>query len=267
MSLLHATWLFPAEGQGGRLMLWADTWRVAQPVTPTDMAPEHPFALSRAELRQWLEELNLLPDGALDTTASLSLPSRRQSARGRKSSDSDSWSGLPLQAGEPIPRQLEWWPWQVPGLALDAAAASAWLARLPLSGDHPDLGEDLRWWSHLHRWLLSLVARGRWLPQIEDGQARWQPLLNREDDRRRLEDLASRLPMVALSALPWREPPALGGQRLTRPRPEAARRHYQPAMVRPPATPAPVHPHPRQNRPVLRPGPTVVGRPAPASCA
>jgi superfamily II DNA or RNA helicase len=81
--------------------------------------------------------------------------------------------------------------------------------------------------------VLSLVARGRWLPQIEEGRACWQPLLNREDDRRRLEDLASRLPQEALSALPWREPPALGGQRLTRPRPEAARASHPLACRRP----------------------------------
>ena len=32
MSLLHATWLYPPEGAGGRLLLWSDTWRVAAPV-------------------------------------------------------------------------------------------------------------------------------------------------------------------------------------------------------------------------------------------
>lgn len=35
-------------------------------------------------------------------------------------------------------------------------------------------------------------------------RARWGPLLNRKEDRRRLEDLASSLPMVATYALPWR---------------------------------------------------------------
>ena len=35
MSLLHATWLFPPEGAGGRLLLWADTWRVAEPIAPS----------------------------------------------------------------------------------------------------------------------------------------------------------------------------------------------------------------------------------------
>ena len=38
MSLLHATWLFPPEGTGGRLLLWADTWRVADAPALAQMA-------------------------------------------------------------------------------------------------------------------------------------------------------------------------------------------------------------------------------------
>ncbi|WP_254978549.1 hypothetical protein [Cyanobium sp. ATX 6A2] len=36
---------------------------------------------------------------------------------------------------------------------------------------------------------------------IEEGRARWQPLLNREGDRRRLEELAVGIPQVATCAL------------------------------------------------------------------
>lgn len=54
MTLLHATWLFPPEGPGGRLLLWADTWRVAAPVTPAQAPPDHPLALSAADLGAWL---------------------------------------------------------------------------------------------------------------------------------------------------------------------------------------------------------------------
>ena len=78
-------------------------------------------------------------------------------------------------------------------LAVEPSAATEWLSRLPLSGSNPDLADELRWWSHLQRWALSLVARGRWIPQMElskgEGyphRARWVPLLNREEDRRRL---------------------------------------------------------------------------------
>ncbi|MFQ6537731.1 MULTISPECIES: DEAD/DEAH box helicase [Aphanothece] len=200
MSLLHATWLFPPEGAGGRLFLWADTWRVATPTVPGHEAPEHPLALDEDTLAQWLDDNDLWSEALRPARATLTLPSRRQAARGRKSGPAP-WSGLPLQAGEPIPKQLEWWPWQVSGWALDPAGAAEWLSLLPLAGDHPEMADELRWWTHLQRWALSLIARGRWLPQIEDGKARWLPLLNREDDRRRLEELAIGLPQVATCAL------------------------------------------------------------------
>ncbi len=205
MSLLHATWLFPPEGAGGKLLLWADTWRVATPVAPTRAVPPHPLTLGIDDLAAWLEEHDLWSEALRPVEASLTLPSRSQAPRGRRSSGANGsavgWSGLPLQAGEPIPRQVLWWPWRVEGLTLDPAAAAEWLARLPLSGDHPDLAEDLRWWSHLQRWALSLIARGRWLPQVEEGRARWLTLLNREGDRRRLEEMAAAMPQVATCAM------------------------------------------------------------------
>ncbi len=254
MSLLHATWLpairTPTSSGRPALLVWADTWRVATPAGPGATPALHPFTLSPDDLRAWLAERDLLPEGIIDATACLTLPSKTVKPRkNNKASASTSegdhdnesgWTGLPLQAGEPIPKQTEWWPWQVQGLAVEPAAATAWLAKLPLSGQHPDLADELRWWSHLERWALSLIARGRWLPKVElskgDGyphRARWVPLLNREDDRRRLEDLATRLPLIATCALPWREPTGRRTNRTTRLRPEAMRAANPVASCRP----------------------------------
>ena len=202
MSLLHATWLFPPEGPGGRLLLWGDTWRVATPTAPERGVPDHPLSLDLDSLGGLLDDLELWEEALRPAEACLTLPSRNQATRGRRSSANAAWSGLPLQAGEPIPKDLQWWPWRVEGWALEPGAAADWLSRLPLSGDHPALADDLRWWSHLQRWALSLIARGRWLPQVEGNRARWLPLINREGDRRRLEELAARLPQVATCALP-----------------------------------------------------------------
>ena len=201
MSLLHATWLFPPEGAGGRLLLWADTWRVATPVNPETGVPDHPLTLDWDDLADWLQEHDLWSEALRPANASLTLPSRTQAAKGRRASVEGPWSGLPLQAGEPIPTQLTWWPWKVEGLAMEPGAAAEWLSTLPLSGHHPDLADELRWWSHLQRWAQSLIARGRWLPQVEEGRACWLPLLNREGDRRRLEELAMGLPQVATCAV------------------------------------------------------------------
>ena len=250
MSLLHATWL-PAirtsssSGQPA-LLVWADTWRVATPEGPGLTPALHPFTLSHDDLRAWLSERDLLPGGCIDATACLTLPSRTVKPRKSRSKKEEptpeppGWTGLPMQAGEPIPKQTEWWPWQVQGLAVEPSAATEWLSRLPLSGTNPDLADELRWWSHLQRWALSLVARGRWIPQMElskgEGyphRARWVPLLNREEDRRRLEDLAASLPLVATCALPWREPLGRRSNRTTRLRPEAMRAANPVASCRP----------------------------------
>ncbi len=254
MSLLHATWLpairTPTSSGRPALLVWADTWRVAKPAGPDITPALHPFTLNADELRGWLKDQDLLPNGIIDATACLTLPSRSLKPRNTRNSQVQSskadqeeapeWTGLPLQAGEPIPKNAEWWPWQVEGLALEPSAATAWLSHLPLSGRHPDLGDELRWWSHMERWALSIIARGRWLPQVElskgEGyphRARWVPLLNREDDRRRLEELAASLPLVATCALPWREPTGKRSNRTTRLRPEAMREANPIASCRP----------------------------------
>ena len=206
MSLLHALW----DGDG--LVLWADDWCLADRQTPVDEPLAHPFALPHQDLHHCLTSRQRLPQAPLKPVHRLlSLPSRdlrrsRRRNRARNSSRASEWevwSGLPLLAGEDIPEQCQWWPWRIEGLKLAMADLPNWLNALPLSGEHPDLGDELRWLAHLQRWCLSLMARGRWLPVVESTgdhcQARWQPLLNREDDRYRLETMALHMPQALLS--------------------------------------------------------------------
>ena len=209
MSLLHATWL-PVVPQGSfakgkapsaGLFIWADTWRVAEPVSPSGEAPLHPLSLNLDDLATWLDDNQFWSEDLRQAAITLTLPSRQQLSRGQKSSAAAAWSGLPMQAGEPLPKDLTWWPWQLEGWFLKPGPAAEWLNQLPLSGtEAAGLGDDLLWWCHLQRWCLSLIARGRWLPGTADDKASWLPLLNREDDRRRLEELALRMPQVVAAS-------------------------------------------------------------------
>ncbi|NDD44203.1 MAG: hypothetical protein EBZ24_01830, partial [Synechococcaceae bacterium WB9_4xB_025] len=67
MSLLHATWLpairTPTSSGRPALLVWADTWRVAEPAGPGLTPALHPFTLSPDDLRAWLTERDLLPEG------------------------------------------------------------------------------------------------------------------------------------------------------------------------------------------------------------
>ena len=110
-------------------------------------------------------------------------------------------------------------PWQVEGLCLDPMAAVALLNSLPLGtvdADDAFMGGDLRFWSHVARWSLDLLARSKFLPGLEGeergeergerGQqkeqeeriawARWQPLLDGAVDQVRLKHFVDRMPMA-----------------------------------------------------------------------
>ena len=90
MSLLHATWLpvVPtgsfAKGKAptAGLLIWADTWRVAEPLTPGAEAPFHPLSLDIDDLATWLDENNFWSEDLRQATVTLTLPSRQQLSKG-----------------------------------------------------------------------------------------------------------------------------------------------------------------------------------------
>ncbi len=220
MSLLHATWLTQSEDLPSEkspvLFLWADTWQMVNPKKPESSPSPHPYTLSSEELRIWLEKKNILPKESINRTACLTLPSKSslqtKTTHNRKNSEGDQeWGILPLLAGETSPNNYELWPWKINGLAISPWEVSQWLTQLPLSLKDADFSEEILWWTHLQRWSLSLIANGLWLPQIElskeeskHHRARWVPLLNQEDERKRLEEFIQKMPLVVMCAIPWR---------------------------------------------------------------
>lgn len=94
--------------------------------------------------------------------------------------------------------------WQVFGLCLEPLTALQFLHGLPLGAVTPDAtgwGTDLRFWSHVARWGLDLLARAKVLPLLEPGDnnhtavARWQPLLDSAVDQARLHSFARLMPV------------------------------------------------------------------------
>ncbi|HLO49969.1 MAG TPA: DEAD/DEAH box helicase [Kamptonema sp.] len=93
------------------------------------------------------------------------------------------------------------YPWQVEGFCLKPLEAFAFLQALPLGVDADSfVGADLRFWSHICRWSLDLLARGKFLPAVEKLNdttiAIWQPLLDSATDTLRLSKFASEMPTV-----------------------------------------------------------------------
>lgn len=170
MAILHGTWLAVPTPQ---FFLWAEEWRsLAQATTPWASAtvPVYPYA---APLK-------------------LSLP---------KASPSFTYAALPAQVqgndlvpspvaeanGEPL------FLWQVPGWSIPASDVLEQLHQLSLHGQaNGGIGDDLRYWFHVSRWLLDLMVRGQYLPTAEG----WRILLTHRGDRDRFRQFSQQMPDI-----------------------------------------------------------------------
>jgi SNF2 family DNA or RNA helicase len=95
--------------------------------------------------------------------------------------------------------------WQLQGIWLTVTEALQLLQSLPLSSVQDEefswLGADLRFWSHVARWQLDLLARSKFLPGFKQssdrlGSAHWQVLIDSAVDQERLEKFARQMPGV-----------------------------------------------------------------------
>ncbi|MGB3788738.1 MAG: DEAD/DEAH box helicase [Phormidesmis sp.] len=96
-------------------------------------------------------------------------------------------------------------PWEVSGGLLEATTAVKFLTALPLGQSETSafVGDDLRYWSHLARWCLDLLARGKFVPVVGGDKkgaiASWQLLLDSATDQTRLKDFCDRIPLICRS--------------------------------------------------------------------
>ncbi|MEL6815516.1 MAG: DEAD/DEAH box helicase, partial [Cyanobacteria bacterium J06598_3] len=97
------------------------------------------------------------------------------------------------------------YPWQVSGSVLDAGLTIKFLTGLPLGHSEANafVGADLRYWSHLTRWCLDLLARGKFVPVVsadkQGAVATWQLLLDSALDQARLKEFCDRIPAICRS--------------------------------------------------------------------
>jgi SNF2 family DNA or RNA helicase len=94
--------------------------------------------------------------------------------------------------------------WQIQGIRLTIIEALQLLQSLPLSSVQAEefswFGTDLRFWSHLARWQLDLLARSKFLPVLESSysplRVHWQVLLDSSVDQQRLDQFSRQMPSV-----------------------------------------------------------------------
>lgn len=229
MAILHGSWIQSGDSTEGKqireyLLIWGETWRRFVPDETANFGKvlAHPLAMNSPELTEFIQSLNEqnrlsweLPDWANPTPAK----GKKQKKTDKKAgiepwqkvaialpTDLSSTQGpIPLHSGtQPSEEDFALYPWQVEGLCLSPTDAIDFLSALPLGTlDLADnfIGSDLRFWSHIARWSLDLQARCKFLPQIQrpltgGAIAHWQPLLDSDTDRKRLNRFTKQMPVA-----------------------------------------------------------------------
>ena len=236
MAILHGSWLVDPQEESC-LFIWGETWRKIEPIQTLESGKilRHPLAMTESELKTFLTSLQQsaklnwqLPEAAEITqekspktrrspkTATAQVIPKISSVRKdiraialpTQISASNPNLVMPQHSAAALsePAKIEdiyLYPWEVEGFCLNPQTAFVFLQALPLNSTATDsfVGSDLRFWSHVSRWSLDLLARCKFLPGLEkesDGSviAKWQPLLDSSTDQLRLATFAKQMPTV-----------------------------------------------------------------------
>ncbi|MGF1491458.1 MAG: DEAD/DEAH box helicase [Microcoleaceae cyanobacterium] len=224
MAVLRGSWQISPEAS--YLFLWGEAWQRVSEAQFTASTPElnYPFAMEPSDLSLWMSEQprlfsQTLLEKAEPSVAVVALPCQVDP---KTEEIKPIYSSTPLfnPTAEAVEDSLTLYPWQLPGIRLDVETGLTLLQTLPLGGitaTHAFLGEDVRFWSHVARWILDLLVRGKFLPNLQsqeasaqvdqsEGQlesqleeeflAQWLPLLDSATDQARLLRFAKYLPTV-----------------------------------------------------------------------
>ena len=204
MTRLQGNWILSEAIDAGipevRFFLWGEVWqRTPIEETPSIAVLPHPYCMSAHDLKLWLAQLNPKLTATPDR-CEVALPTCDRS---------------PIISDQQIPDRsadegdVYLQPWKVEGVSLSAMDAYELLSRLPLhtASDEPSreqewISQNVMFWVHVVRWTMSLLVRGKYLPEVmRQGDrsqtqlySQWQALLDSTTDQNHLQHFVQHFP-------------------------------------------------------------------------
>ncbi|MGD1715805.1 SNF2 helicase-associated domain-containing protein, partial [Dapis sp. BLCC M172] len=199
MAILHSFWVTENQ-QPSSLFVWGETWHriTEEDAGETEKITNNHYAITLDELLK-LSKTNInfsLEKHKKYTNQTLAIPTKL-SESSQKIYPIHSATNL-----SEISEKLYLYPWQIEGICLEPLEAIKFLQSIPLGKTTESfIGADLRFWSHVARWSLDLLARCKFLPSIEQTSSAefittWQPLLDSSIDQTRLKNFTLQMPLV-----------------------------------------------------------------------
>ncbi|XTZ19311.1 MAG: DEAD/DEAH box helicase [cyanobacterium endosymbiont of Rhopalodia fuxianensis] len=207
MPTLHGSWINKLDKSF--LFIWGETWRSNYPEPSKDRSVNlHLFLQNKLELINLLKSNNLEVSPKIEetwTSQIINLPST--TIQSKNINVPCLSSQLESSKFNIYKNSIFIKSWEIQGFCLKDIEAINFFRQLPLgfSGKHENyLGEDLKFWSHIYRWSLDLLARGKFLPGLtylntKTPQSQWCLILDSTIDQTRLSKFSNLMPAGCLA--------------------------------------------------------------------
>ncbi|MDJ0662528.1 MAG: DEAD/DEAH box helicase [Crocosphaera sp.] len=204
MTVLHGTWI--ENTQEKYFFIWGETWQsLSNDTSSEDSILVYPFGIKQEELFEKLKSNNIKIQNSKkieEITKTFYLPSKNNDS----SNQPIPLLSTELKESDVAQDAISLIPWQIEGIKLNIDNVVYILEQLPLgltNNSENFIGEDLKFWTHLYRWSLDLLTRGKYLPGIEqqenDYYGRWYPLLDSLVDQQRFSTFLQTIPNSCLA--------------------------------------------------------------------
>ncbi|ACB50703.1 unknown [Crocosphaera subtropica ATCC 51142] len=204
MTVLHGTWI--DNKQEKKFFIWGENWRSLSDNFELQYSILlHPFAVDKDKIFEQLDNNNITIQGKKDIQGmseifylpSQCLPNSKQKIPLLSTQLEDDFFDS---------KDIALIPFQIEGVALNIENTIQFLRQLPLGFTNKNentIGEDLQFWTHIYRWSLDLLTRGKYLPGIEqeknEAYGRWYPLLDSLVDQQKFSKFMQTMPNSCLA--------------------------------------------------------------------
>ncbi|MDJ0729602.1 MAG: DEAD/DEAH box helicase [Crocosphaera sp.] len=204
MTTLHGTWIKNTPEK--YFFIWGETWRsLSADLSSEDSSLMYPFALDQEDIIEQFNLNKIKIEQKKDiewVVKRFYLPSKFIG----KSKQPIPLLSTELKEGVFEQDNLKLIPWEIEGIKLNIDYTLSILSQLPLgltNNSENSIGGDLKFWTHIYRWSLDLLTRGKYLPGIEQQENNcyglWYPLLDSLVDQKRFSKFLQTIPNSCLA--------------------------------------------------------------------
>ncbi|MGK7880731.1 MAG: DEAD/DEAH box helicase [Crocosphaera sp.] len=204
MTILHGTWIQNAPEK--YFFIWGEIWRsLSNDISSDDSILMYPFSVDKKDIIKQLNsnKITIEKNKKIESVSQIFyLPSK---VFGRSKQIVPLLS-TELKDNNFAEEEIQLITWKIEGIKFNVDDTLNILSQLPLgltNNNENYIGDNLKFWTHIYRWSLDLLTRGKYLPgtgqRDNNYYGQWEPLLDSLVDQQRFSKFLQTMPNSCVS--------------------------------------------------------------------